>query len=74
MKTIDHNLFRRSSFCGTGGCVEVASLPGGMVAVRDSKDLTVPQHLYTHAEWVAFVQGVKAGQFDFDLPGRSPSA
>lgn len=60
--------FRRSSFCGNGGCVEAATLPDGQIAVRDSKDLDVPQHVYTPAEWIAFVQGVKAGEFDFDLP------
>lgn len=65
MKTTYGNDFRKSSFCGNGGCVEVAPLASGMVAVRDSKDLTVPQHLYTRSEWIAFVQGVKAGEFDF---------
>lgn len=68
MKAFYGDGFRKSSFCGSGGCVEVAPLAGGMVAVRDSKDLTVPQHLYTRTEWVAFVQGVKAGEFDFGPP------
>lgn len=64
--------FRRSSFCGSGGCVEVSPLRDGRIAVRDSKDLTVPQHFYTPAEWTAFIQGVKAGEFDFGLPTGSP--
>ncbi len=61
-------VFRRSSQCGGGNCVEVAPLSNGQVAVRDSKDLDAPQHVYTPAEWVAFIQGVKAGEFDFGLP------
>jgi hypothetical protein len=65
--------FRRSTFCQGGTCVEVAPLPDGQIAVRDSKDLSVPRHVYTQDEWVAFIQGVKAGEFDFD-PSHSPSA
>ncbi len=72
MKDIYGDDFRRSTFCGTGGCVEVAPLASGMVAVRDSKDLNAPHHLYTESEWIAFVQGVKAGEFDFDFPTVLP--
>jgi hypothetical protein len=39
---------------GTGGCVEVAELPGGLVAVRDSKDISRPPHLYPRSAWTAF--------------------
>jgi hypothetical protein len=55
-----------SSFSGgnEGGCVEVAFLPGGDVAVRDTKDRTLVPHRYTPAEWDAFVAGVRAGAFD----------
>lgn len=64
--------FRRSSFCGSGGCVEVATLDGGIIAVRDSKDPAIPEHHYTADEWVAFIHGVKAGEFDFGLPSELP--
>jgi len=37
-----------------------------MVAIRDSKDTTRPAHVFDSEEWMAFVTGVKAG--DFDLP------
>ena len=30
--------FHRSSFCTSGGCVEVALLPDHSIAVRDAKD------------------------------------
>lgn len=57
--------FRVSSFCTSGGCVEVGQLPDGVVAVRDSKDPERRRSLvFTRLEWAAFVQGVKAGEFD----------
>jgi hypothetical protein len=32
--------------------------------MRDSKSPGSPVHLYSNAEWTAFVSGVKAGEFD----------
>lgn len=45
-----------------GGCVAVARKKQG-VAVRDTKDITKTTLFFTHAEWTAFVKGVKDGQF-----------
>ncbi|MGI9000895.1 MAG: DUF397 domain-containing protein [Pseudonocardia sp.] len=60
--------WRSSSYSGdegdTGGCVEVAMLPDGGVALRDSNDRDGQIHVYTAAEWIAFVKGVHAGEFD----------
>jgi Domain of unknown function (DUF397) len=59
--------WRTSSFSNSdedNNCVEVAFLPGGEVAVRDTKNRTLPAHRYTAAEWDAFVAGVRAGEFD----------
>jgi hypothetical protein len=56
-----------SRFCNNSACVQVAHLPGGMVAIRDSKDTTRPAHVFDRQEWAAFIAGAKAG--DFDLPG-----
>ena len=57
--------WRKSSFSGGNGnsCVEVAFLPDGDVAVRDTKNRALPAHRYTAAEWEAFVAGVRAGEF-----------
>jgi hypothetical protein len=44
--------------------VEVAFLDGGRVAVRDSKEPTGPALLFTAAEWSAFVDGARSGEFD----------
>jgi hypothetical protein len=60
-----HARFRRSSFCASGNCLEVAALPGGEIVVRDSKDTRpdAPRLSFTAAEWDAFVAGVVAGEF-----------
>jgi hypothetical protein len=59
--------WRKSSYSnGNGGsCVEVADLPDGGRAVRDTKDHgRGPVLLFTDSEWVAFTNGVKDGEFD----------
>jgi len=53
-----------SRACNNSACVQVAHLPGGMVALRDSKDTAKPAHVFDRGEWAAFVAGVKAGEFD----------
>lgn len=47
-----------------GACVEVAALPGGEVAVRNSRFPAGPALIYTRAEIAAFLAGVKDGEFD----------
>ncbi|MGE5292437.1 MAG: DUF397 domain-containing protein [Micromonosporaceae bacterium] len=47
-----------------GSCVEVAELPGGEVAVRNSRHSGGPALIYTPAEITAFIKGVKDGEFD----------
>jgi hypothetical protein len=47
-----------------GACVEVALLPDGEIAVRNSRFPTGPALVYTRAEIAAFLAGAKAGEFD----------
>ncbi|MFI0990647.1 DUF397 domain-containing protein [Streptomyces exfoliatus] len=47
-----------------GNCVEVAALPGGDVAFRNSRDPEGPALIYTPAEIAAFLAGAKDGEFD----------
>lgn len=47
-----------------GDCVEVASLPGGQVGVRDSKDTEGLILRFTASEWKAFIGGARNGEFD----------
>jgi hypothetical protein len=49
---------------GGGGCVEVAFLPGGDVALRDTKDRSRPAHRYTAADWTAFLTAIRVGELD----------
>ncbi|MFC4529696.1 DUF397 domain-containing protein [Sphaerisporangium dianthi] len=57
-------LWRKSSFSGDSGeCVEVVSNLGGVVGVRDSKDLGGPALVCASGEWSAFLTGVKNGRF-----------
>jgi Domain of unknown function (DUF397) len=57
----------KSSFSAAGNCVEVAHLPGGGVALRDTKNRAKSAHVYTAPEWEAFVAGVKNGEFDLPV-------
>ncbi|MFI6595347.1 DUF397 domain-containing protein [Nonomuraea sp. NPDC050536] len=47
-----------------GNCVEVAPLPTGEVAMRNSRFPDGPALVYTRAEMTAFVLGAKDGEFD----------
>jgi uncharacterized protein DUF397 len=54
---------KAQSSIGNGACVELAPVDG-MVAIRDSKDPEGPVLRYTAAEWHAFLDGAKRGEFD----------
>lgn len=47
-----------------GSCVEFAKLPGGDVAMRNSRHPEGPALVYTRAEIEALLLGVKDGEFD----------
>ena len=48
----------------SGNCVEVACLPNGEIAVRNSRHPAGPALVYTRAEIAAFLLGAKEGEFD----------
>jgi len=57
-------VWRRSTRCSTNECVEVAELPGGGVAVRDSKQPSSgPVLKFSAQEWQAFISSVCAREF-----------
>jgi hypothetical protein len=47
-----------------GECVQTAKLPGGGVAVRNSRHPDGPALLFSDAEFRTFLEGVKDGDFD----------
>lgn len=58
-------LWRKSSHSGSGDqCVEVAALPAGHRAVRDSKDVTGPVLLFGPDEWRVFLDSMRSPDSD----------
>jgi hypothetical protein len=54
----------RSTRCSASSCVEVADLGDGK-AIRDGKyGASSPILVFVADEWRAFIEGVKAGEFD----------
>ena len=60
---VDHNWCKSTRSGDNGQCVEVRRV-GDTVQVRDSKDQAGPALNFTLAEWAAFTDGTKAGEFD----------
>jgi hypothetical protein len=56
-------MWRKSTFCSEGACVEVA-FDGDTVAVRDGKDPRLAPLQFSRSQWEAFIQGVKEGRFE----------
>ncbi|MBG0829211.1 DUF397 domain-containing protein [Planomonospora sp. ID67723] len=57
--------WRKSRYSNSqGNCVELAELPDGSVAVRNSRFPDGPALIYTRDEIRALVLGVKDGEFD----------
>jgi Domain of unknown function (DUF397) len=56
-------LWRKSSYSSNEGeCVEVAALPDGGRAVRDSKDPGGPVLRFTAEEWRLFLRRIQSGR------------
>jgi hypothetical protein len=64
MSEVESPQWRRSSRCTGGTCVEVAMVDGQYL-IRDGKNPEVAAHMFTEAEWLAFVAGVKNDEFVF---------
>ena len=56
--------WRKASASANNGCVELAPLPEGGVAVRDSKDPLGTVLAFSRYEWVSFLDGLRRGEFD----------
>jgi len=55
---------KSSASTAEGNCVELAALPGGGVAIRNSRFPEGPALVYSRAEIAAFVAGAKKAESD----------
>ena len=58
------NWVKSSLSFSNGNCVEVASLPGRTIGLRNSRDPGGPVLRFTPDEWHAFLGGARNGEFD----------
>jgi hypothetical protein len=64
-------VWRRSSLCANGSCVEIAVVDGH-VAIRDSKVSDGPLLQFSTTAWNEFLGGARTGEFDVSpAPARS---
>jgi hypothetical protein len=62
---VDDLAWRKAAACNPeGSCVELAALPDGNIAMRNSRDPHGPRLVFTQAEIAAFIDGAKEGEFD----------
>jgi hypothetical protein len=68
LEQIDGLKWRKSSYSNGSGRmrVEAAQLPGGEVAVRNSRAPYGPVVTFTALEWGAFLLGAKDAEFEFN--------
>jgi Domain of unknown function (DUF397) len=68
-RRLEHASWRKSRHSNpSGNCVEIAELPGGAVAIRNSRHPAGPALICPRAEFAAFLSGARDGDFDH-LPG-----
>ena len=55
---------KSSRSANAGDCVEVADNLPDVVAVRDTKDRTLPPHHHSAPAWRDFLAGIRGGEFE----------
>ncbi len=63
--SLDGATWRKATYSNpSGNCVELAELPDGRIAMRNSRHPAGPALVYERSEVDAFLRGAKAGEFD----------
>ena len=60
----DARWIKATASSGNRGCVEIAQLRDGRIALRDSKHPDVTPFVFTRHEWDCFLDGARKGEFD----------
>lgn len=60
----DRIVWQKSTYSGMNGCLEVAFIDEGRVAIRDSKSKQGPVLVFSLTEWRSFLRGVVDGEFN----------
>ena len=60
---VEQPMWQTSSFSSNGSCVAV-NIQADTVMIRNSRIIDDAELRFTPDEWVAFLSGVKAGEFD----------
>ncbi|MEV6357998.1 DUF397 domain-containing protein [Streptomyces hydrogenans] len=55
--------FKSEASSAQGGCLEVAFLDDGRVALRDNEDLANPPFVVSRHVWTCFLDGANNGEF-----------
>ncbi len=62
---LQHAAWRKSRHSNpSGNCVEIAALPGGTIAIRNSRHPAGPALLCARADFAAFLASARDGDFD----------
>ena len=68
MTDLSEDRWIRSSLCNSSTCVEI-TLSDSHVAMRDAKNRHQPAIHFSKAEWQAFLDGARNGEFDHPRRG-----
>ena len=68
-ETLGRLAWRVATKCNGGACIRIAA-HDGKVLLGDSKNPEGPVLVYSRAEWEAFADGVRQGDFDDILAGQ----
>ncbi len=61
--TLGSLAWRVARDCDGGSCIRVAPHKG-MIVIGDTKNPDGPVLSYSHDEWLAFIKGIRQGDFD----------